>query len=246
MPARMAVVFEWAELARQTASTLGRVSLIALVLASAPRFAAAESIDGSGPIGPLRPPTRDYASAFRSPVSRIIRYPIYPTSPVGAVCRAALVTAEARYAIPAGLLQAIGIVESGRLSEATGARQPWPWTINVEGEGRFFETKAQAVTWVRQAQIRGTRSIDIGCAQVNVMHHPAAFASLEQAFDPAANADYAARFLRELRAAAGNWMTAVGYYHSQTPDLAATYRQQVQAVISRGPALWSYKSAGAF
>jgi hypothetical protein len=41
-------------------------------------------------------------------------------------------------------------------------------------------------------------------------------------------------------------MTAVGYYHSQTPDLAAAYRQQVQAVISRGPALWSYKSAGAF
>jgi hypothetical protein len=216
------------------------------VLVMAPRFAAAEGMDGSGPTGPLRPPTRDYAAAFRSPVSRIIRYPIYPTSPVGAVCRAALVAAEARYAIPAGLLQAIGIVESGRLNEATGARQPWPWTINVEGEGHFFDTKAQAVTWVRQAQTRGTRSIDIGCAQVNLMHHPAAFASLEQAFDPAANADYAARFLRELRAAAGNWMTAVGYYHSQTPDLAAAYRQQVQAVISRGPALWSYKSAGAF
>ena len=42
------------------------------------------------------------------------------------------------------------------------------------------------------------RSIDIGCAQVNLMHHPDAFASLEQAFDPMANADYAARFLKQL------------------------------------------------
>jgi hypothetical protein len=80
------------------------------------------------------------------------------------------------------------------------------------------------------------RSIDIGCAQVNLMHHPDAFASLEQAFDPMANADYAARFLKQLRdtQAGGNWMTAAGYYHSQTPELAAEYRQQVQAVTAGG------------
>jgi hypothetical protein len=167
-----------------------------------------------------------------------------PGLPFAAVCRAALAAAEARYAIPAGLLQAIGIVESGRADAVTGARQPWPWTIDVEGEGRFFETKEQAVTWVRQAQARGTRSIDTGCAQVNLMHHPAAFASLEQAFDPTTNADYAARFLKELRTtAAGNWMIAVGHYHSQTPELAEAYRRQVQAVMSRGagptPLVWT-------
>jgi hypothetical protein len=115
-------------------------------------------------------------------------------------------------------------------------RQPWPWTINAEGEPHFFDTKQQAVAWVRQAEARGMRSIDTGCAQVNLKHHPVAFASLEQAFDPAANADYAARFLKELRdtKAGGNWLTAVGYYHSQTPELAEEYRQQVQAVSSRG------------
>ena len=85
---------------------------------------------------------------------------------------------------------------------------------------------------------RGMRSIDVGCAQVNLMHHPAAFASLEQAFDPAANADYAGRFLKELRdtTAGGNWMTAAGHYHSQTPELAEPYRQQVQAVMAGGTA----------
>ena len=39
---------------------------------------------------------------------------------------------------------------------------------------------------------QGARSIDVGCMQVNLLHHADAFASLEQAFDPVANARYAA------------------------------------------------------
>jgi hypothetical protein len=252
MPARVVVAHEGAQPAEKMAIARRRLFFfLTLGLTIAPRLAVAEGLLGVGPVTQLRPPTRDYGSLFHSPASRITRYPVDPmllyvaaipgalrpglTISTGTVCRAALAAAEARYAIPAGLLQAIGIVESGRRSEVTGLRQPWPWTINVEGEAHFFDTKEQAVTWVRQAQAQGTHSIDTGCAQVNLMHHPAAFASLEQAFDPAANADYAARFLRELRTAAGgNWMTAVGYYHSQTPELAETYRQQVQAVTSRG------------
>jgi hypothetical protein len=153
------------------------------------------------------------------------------------MCRPALIAAEARHGIPAGLLQAIGLVESGRRDAATGRREPWPWTINAEGESHFFETKQQAIGWVRQAQARGMQSIDVGCAQVNLMHHPTAFASLEQAFEPASNADYAARFLRELRdtTGGGNWMTAAGHYHSQTPELAEPYRQQVVAAMAHGP-----------
>lgn len=140
-----------------------------------------------------------------------------------------------RHGIPTGLLQAIGMVESGRRDPATGKSEPWPWSINANGEPHIFDNKQQAVDWVRQAQGRGVQSIDVGCAQVNLMYHPSAFASLEQAFDPAANADYAARFLRELweTTAAGNWMTAAGHYHSQTPELADTYREQVKAAMGR-------------
>jgi hypothetical protein len=153
-----------------------------------------------------------------------------------------LVAAEARHGIPSGLLQAIGLVESGRRDAATGRREPWPWAINAEGEPHFFATKQQAVDWVRDAQARGMRSIDVGCAQINLMHHSSAFASLEQAFDPASNADYAGRFLKQLRdtTAGGNWMTAAGHYHSQTPELAEPYRQQVQAAMANdtpGPML---------
>ena len=144
-------------------------------------------------------------------------------------CRAAIAQAERGAGIPPGLLQAIGRVESGRRNPETGVAGPWPWTLNAEGRGQFFPTKEAAIAAVRELQARGVRIIDVGCMQVNLHHHSRAFANLEEAFDPAANARYAARFLSELQATRSDWMTAAGHYHSQTPELAQAYRARVQA-----------------
>lgn len=150
-----------------------------------------------------------------------------PMPDPGAACRAAIATAERERGVPAGLLQAIGRVESGRRDPASGQFAPWPWTINAEGRGMFFPTREAAIAEVRQLQARGVRLIDIGCMQVNLYHHPTAFPGLEQAFDPLANARYAAQFLTELRAASGDWARAAGHYHSQTPERAEPYRARV-------------------
>lgn len=144
-------------------------------------------------------------------------------------CQAAIRRAEQAHAIPAALLAAIGRVESGRPDPVSGAVVPWPWTINAEGEGRFFPTKAEAIAAVRRLQQDGVQSIDVGCMQVNLLHHPDAFADLAQAFDPVANADYAARFLRSLFAQTNDWAVAAAHYHSATPDLAAGYQRRVMA-----------------
>jgi hypothetical protein len=148
----------------------------------------------------------------------------------GLLCRSAVAAAERGNGIPAHLLAAISRVESGRRDPATGAVHPWPWTANAEGQGYYFETKAEAVATVRAMQARGIRSIDIGCGQINLMYHPTAFASLEQAFDPQSNADYAAKFLKNLFAQTGDWNKAAAYYHSATPELGAEYQQKVLAV----------------
>lgn len=148
----------------------------------------------------------------------------------GQMCRPAIAAAEHAGAIPAQLMAAIGRVESGRLDPATRTMQPWPWTINAEGQGSYFDTKAQAIAAVNALQARGVRSIDVGCMQVNLLHHPTAFASLDEAFDPTANAAYAARLLNELHAQTGDWPRAVALYHSATPDLAAAYQRSVMAV----------------
>nr|WP_314070272.1 lytic transglycosylase domain-containing protein [uncultured Roseococcus sp.] len=146
-----------------------------------------------------------------------------------AQCRAAIALAEREVQIPAGLLQAIARVESGRRHPESGLFGPWPWTLNAEGRGQFFPTREAAIAAVRDMQNRGVRIIDVGCMQVNLHHHPRAFASLEEAFDPGANARYAARFLTELQSSRGDWMVAAGHYHSQTPELAQAYRARVQA-----------------
>ncbi|HZF74783.1 MAG TPA: transglycosylase SLT domain-containing protein [Acetobacteraceae bacterium] len=145
-----------------------------------------------------------------------------------ALCRAAIGQVEREADLPSRLMQAISRVESGRRAE-DGSTQAWPWTINAEGRGRFFPTKAAAIAAVQALQTQGVRSIDVGCMQVNLRHHPNAFTSLDEAFDPVANARYAARFLTELRSRTPDWETAAGFYHSQTPDLASSYRARVMA-----------------
>jgi hypothetical protein len=81
-------------------------------------------------------------------------------------------------------------------------------------------------------QASGKRSIDVGCMQVNLMYHPGAFATLEQGFDPAANAAYAARFLMQLFQQTGTWPKAVATYHSSTPELGDAYQRKVMAVLA--------------
>jgi hypothetical protein len=145
------------------------------------------------------------------------------------LCRLAIEVAERRHAIPSRLLHAIGRVESGRPDPATGEVHPWPWAVNVEGRGSFHDTKAQAIAAVAAMHRLGSRSIDVGCMQINLMYHPNAFAGLEQAFDPMANADYAARFLRRLFEQTGTWAKAAAWYHSATPELGDAYQKRVMA-----------------
>ncbi len=62
------------------------------------------------------------------------------------------------------------------------------------------------------------------------MHHPKAFASLEEAFEPQANAAYAASFLSALYHGLGTWPAATAAYHSQTADIGTDYARRVMAV----------------
>ena len=80
---------------------------------------------------------------------------------------------------------------------------------------------------VRMFQAKGVRSIDVGCMQVNLLHHPAAFPDLDTAFDPQANAVYAARFLTALYGQTRDWSLATAMYHSQTQERGEDYQRRV-------------------
>ncbi len=144
------------------------------------------------------------------------------------LCETAVTSAEYAERLPPRMLGAISVTETGRL-DATGRLRPWPWTINAEGEGHHFETAKDAIDAVKALQAKGVKSIDVGCLQVNLMYHPDAFASLEDAFDPRSNAGYAARFLNRIYAAGHDWDKAIAAYHSETPALGDAYRVLVLA-----------------
>ncbi len=135
-------------------------------------------------------------------------------------CLTAIIEAQARYGIPDNLLLAIGIQEAGRQRDNLTV---WPWAVNADGKGVFLSSRAEAVDRVRALQAGGTNSIDVGCMQINLKWHGRGFASVEQAFDPATNVDYAARFLLSLYRREGDWWKAAGNYHSATPARQEVY-----------------------
>ena len=151
-------------------------------------------------------------------------------------CRRAIAAAEPRSGLPTGLLVAIAMVESGRSDPRTGRFEPWPWALNVEGESRMPESRAAAVAEVAALQAAGRRSIDIGCMQVNLLHHPRAFPDVPSGLEPATNIQYAINFLRDLHARFGNWAEAIANYHSADAERGGAYHRRV--VLARLGAAW--------
>jgi hypothetical protein len=144
------------------------------------------------------------------------------------LCRIAAAEAEYRWQIPRQLLTAVSLAESGRWNGERREITAWPWTVYAEGQGHYLPNKQAAIRKVRTLRAKGVRNIDVGCMQVNLHYHGDAFDSLAQAFDPARNANYAARFMKELHGELKSWTMAAGSYHSRTPDLNRTYRAKVK------------------
>ncbi len=154
-----------------------------------------------------------------------------------ALCLVAIADATSRYRLPPGLLGAVARVETGRPLPVTGDRQPWPWAVNADGASLFFDTRAQAVAQTQRMLAQGARFVDIGCMQVDLREHRDAFPTLQDAFNPHANADYAARLLVSLRTgkrgAERGWAAASGLYHSGTPGLMEPYQAEVERMRAR-------------
>ena len=181
---------------------------------------------------PFRAQERHMCRAIPFLVAFLVTAAVADAAPPGPTpstfCEAAIASAEAAAHLPPRLLGSIAIVESSRPDDR-GVIRPWPWTIDVQGRGQFFATKNDAIAAVAALQASGVRSVDVGCMQVNLMYHPNAFTSLDEAFDPSANARYAARFLNALYGASGSWVQATAAYHSETPAIGADYQRRVMA-----------------
>lgn len=149
------------------------------------------------------------------------------------LCDGAAQNASALTGVPLAVLQAIALAETGRaLPGAGGVLRPWPWTVNQDGDGHWFDSQAQALDFATTARDQGISNFDLGCFQLNHRWHADAFPSLQAMFDPQQNALYAARFLQSLYQKYGDWSQAAGAYHSNTPEYAARYRERFDALFA--------------
>ncbi len=147
------------------------------------------------------------------------------------LCRGAAIAAADRHGVPREVMLAITQVETR--TKRGGQSGPWPWTVNVAGRGAWFDSRAGALLHAQQALARGEKSFDVGCFQLNYRWHGEHFASIDAMFEPTSSGDYAARFLKELYAETGDWITASGHYHSRTPEHSTRYRNMVARTIER-------------
>lgn len=142
-------------------------------------------------------------------------------------CLVEIAKAEHRHALPPGLLVSIALVESGRHDALTGLTTPWPWTINAQGSGHFYDSAEDALQDAGKLLGGDVAFVDVGCMQVDLYHHPHAFRTLAAAFDPETNVDYAARYLLALRRRHGSWPAAAAAYHAGDPAQGSDYVARV-------------------
>jgi soluble lytic murein transglycosylase-like protein len=140
-------------------------------------------------------------------------------------CEREMVRAAQNYGVPLGVLYAVGLAETGR----AGSLQPY--ALNVEGKPVYAASRGEALHAVAQARLAGARMIDIGCMQINHHFHGRMFNSIEDMLEPSRNVDYAARFLKQLRAREGSWTLAVARYHAG-PDNDPAQKEYVCRVIA--------------
>ena len=144
------------------------------------------------------------AAAFISSV------PCLPAAALAAAnpCEAEIIRAAERHGVPAGILYAVGLTETGRKGSLH------PYALNIEGRAVFPASAREAELEFARARQGGARLIDLGCMQINHHYHSEHFAGLRQMLDPRLNVDYAARYLARLKKRHGTWALAVARYHA--------------------------------
>ncbi len=143
------------------------------------------------------------------------------------LCSDATSQAERTHKVPAFLLMAISMTESGRWNKRRAENIAWPWTVTSGKDGRFFDTKQDAIAHVRALKAKGVTNIDVGCMQINLRYHPDAFETLDEAFTPEANVAYAVQHLKALYKETTSWQEATAMYHSRNPRVNGRYRVKV-------------------
>ena len=136
--------------------------------------------------------------------------------------------------VPQDVFYAMALAESGRVVEQQFA--PWPWTLNIAGEGRFYPDRDSMFAALMEALQQEQLRIDIGPLQLNWYWQYERIASPWRITDPVASSKLAAVLVQEHYVQTGDWWQAVARYHrprtttEQDQQIAQAYRARVQTL----------------
>ena len=133
------------------------------------------------------------------------------------------------YKIPNKLLTSISLVESGLKKGEKFV--PWPWTLNVSGKSKFFKSKDETISYLKNNYNKKI-NIDVGCMQISLKYHGQNFKNFNQILDPKNNVEYAAKYLRSLYSKHKTWNEAISRYHSSIPKRKTRYLKKVKSYWS--------------
>lgn len=127
------------------------------------------------------------------------------------------------YGVPVNVLYAVALNESGLTK--SGVYNPWPWTLNINGEGKRFNTFHEAKVALQSALHKNYR-VDIGIMQINSYWHRDRVATPLHFLQPSVSVTEGAKILLEQRRRSDDWWEAVGRYHAPSNDAASLERAE--------------------
>lgn len=151
-------------------------------------------------------------------------------------CEREMARAARQHGVPLGVLYAVGLSETGRKGVLN------PYALNVDGRTVLATGLRDAVSRFADEKRKGAKLVDLGCMQINHRYHGEKFSSVEAMFDPARNVDYAARFLKDLRAREGNWTMAVARYNAGPNNVVGQKRyicSVIGSLVASGFGSWT-------
>lgn len=135
--------------------------------------------------------------------------------------------------VPSEVLYSIALQESG--TRLRGQLVPWPWTLNVAGNGYRFANRSDACSALISAvTTAGPHRVDVGLGQTNLGANGHRYSSPCEGLDPHKNLSVTAQILAEQKSKGGDWITAAGRYHRPAGgEPAARYRRAFAKHLSR-------------
>jgi len=159
-------------------------------------------------------------AAVTLPANFLLADPIVPS---------AYQIAAMKQGIPPRLFYAVALAESGRAIDTI--RRPWPWTLNIAGQGHYFDSRVAAWQALDETLRSGQDRVDIGLMQINWRHHRLRLGNPWLALEPYHNLAVGADILSECYRERREWWASVGCYHAPSDARRAQqYRERVVAL----------------